>query len=217
MTLSPQQRWLVIGSALILTLGAMYQLDQQADDGPSDSLPELSTDHSPDMPVKRSEKTSGAPQAESIKANAGVLPDLANKDTSAVSDNGADLFRSHAWYVPPPPPKATATAFEKPVPVAPPVPFGYMGKLENTPQGTLIFLSANNKVVTVVAGQQVDTAWRLDKEDANALQFTYLPLDLPKTLSKSAKVAAPASANAAINPDGFANPAAPFNDEIPNN
>jgi hypothetical protein len=65
-----------------------------------------------------------------------------------------------------------------------------MGKLENTPQGTLVFLSARNKVLSVIAGKNVDPMWRLDKEDANALYFTYIPLSLPKVLSKMARASA---------------------------
>ena len=213
MTLLPQQRWAVIGGALILTLGAMYVLDNQSeqDDG---SPAEVLADNLSDSPAKRHGKATTVQIPSGINA-VSVLPDLSHKSSATeATGKGSDLFKSHAWYVPPPPPKPIAIALEKPLPVAPPVPFLYMGKLENTPQGTLIFLSARNKVLTAVAGQQVDAAWRLDKEDSNSLQFTYMPLGLVKVLSKSAKAIVAASTN---NPDAYINPGMPSNDEIPNN
>jgi hypothetical protein len=97
----------------------------------------------------------------------------------------SDLFKAHSWYVPPPPKPVQAVA--PPKPVAPPAPFSYLGKLEDTPTGTLIFLSGGSKVHTVTIGETIDQTWRLDGEDAASLRFTYIPLSLPQTLSKSAR------------------------------
>jgi hypothetical protein len=52
---------------------------------------------------------------------------------------------------------------------------------------------ANNKVYTVAKGEQVDAFWRLDGEDDNQLLFTFLPLNLPQTLSKTQKLISPES------------------------
>jgi hypothetical protein len=100
----------------------------------------------------------------------------------------SDLFKPHDWYVvskpagpPPPPPK----------PVAPEAPFTYLGKLEDTPQGTKFFLAENNKVYAVGIGQNIESVWRLDAEDATTLNLTYLPLGLPQTLPKGGRPAAP--------------------------
>jgi hypothetical protein len=127
-----------------------------------------------------------------------VLPDLTQKHLF-VEDKGKttqDLFKGHAWYVPPPPPKPVPVKVEPPPPpAAPPVPFFYMGKLEQAPQATQVFLTVNNKVLSVTIGKNVDTLWRLDKEEANTLTFTYLPLGLTKSLSKALR--APAGAKVA--------------------
>lgn len=95
-----------------------------------------------------------------------------------------ELFGAHSWFVPPPVKKLLPIA--QPAPAAPPLPYIYSGKLEGTPQGTLIFLMANNKLYTATKGQNVDQLWRLDTENDNMLRFTYLPLNLPKILLKSA-------------------------------
>jgi hypothetical protein len=191
----------LIGGALLLTLGAMYMLDESEDKNTADvavtepskprvvaiksknlmatnSSSDVSSESLPDL----SHKTIFAGDAAKGDAAKNVSKDAAKKET--------DLFQPHAWYIPPPPPKVVVPEVVKPIPHAPPVPFIYMGKLENTPQGTLVFLSARNKVLSVIAGKNVDPMWRLDKEDANALYFTYIPLSLPKVLSKMARASA---------------------------
>lgn len=97
-----------------------------------------------------------------------------------------DLFKAHSWYVPPPP-KPVEPPSPPPKPVAPPVPFAYLGKMEDTPQGTMMILSFNNKVYTAAIGETLDKIWRLDGEDANSVRFTHVPLGLPQRLSKTAR------------------------------
>lgn len=104
----------------------------------------------------------------------------------ALTEKTANLFPVHSWVVVAPIPKTKPAP--PPAPVAPPTPFVYMGKLEDGPKGTQIFLMANNKVYTVTKGEKIDAFWRLDGEDANQLLFTFLPLNLPQTLSKTQKL-----------------------------
>ncbi|MES2579515.1 MAG: hypothetical protein V4552_03135 [Pseudomonadota bacterium] len=96
-----------------------------------------------------------------------------------------NVFKVHSWLVVPKPIKTKPVP--PPPPVAPPAPFTYMGKLENSPQGTQIFLLKNGHLYTAVKGQNIDAQWRLDAEDVNNIQLTYLPLNLPQVLSKMAK------------------------------
>lgn len=100
----------------------------------------------------------------------------------------SDLFRSQQWYIPPP---KTAAELAPAPPVAPEPGFAYMGKLEEGPQGTVILLASANRLYSVSVGERVDPNWRLDHEDEQSLGLTYLPLNLPKTLLKKSKVAAP--------------------------
>jgi hypothetical protein len=96
-----------------------------------------------------------------------------------------DVFKVHSWIVVPPVKKVKPVP--PPPPVAPPAPFVYMGKLEETPKGTLIFLLANNKLYSVVKGEKIDPLWRLDGEDVSSIHLTYIPLGLTQLLSKSAR------------------------------
>jgi hypothetical protein len=67
------------------------------------------------------------------------------------------------------------------------------------------FLTANNKVLSAYVGKDVNPVWRLDKEDANALYFTYIPLSLPKVLSKMAKATAAKNLAVADNAEEVSN------------
>jgi len=189
--------------------GAQQENAQQETSPQESSLKESSPTKT--MEEQRSEPVAFAnkqPSQSTIKVAEeaiSVLPDLTQKHLF-VEDKAKttqDLFKGHAWYVPPPPPKPVPVKVEPPPPpAAPPVPFFYIGKLEQAPQATQVFLTVNNKVLSVTTGKNVDTLWRLDKEDANSLTFTYLPLGLTKVLSKALRAPAGAKAAEQNNPDG---------------
>jgi hypothetical protein len=105
----------------------------------------------------------------------------------ANSQNIKDLFKSHSWVVAAPAPKFKPAP--PPPPTAPPAPFAYIGKLENGENGTQVFLSENNKIYAVAEGENINQLWRLDSEDSNHIQMTFLPLNLPQVLSKNRRMA----------------------------
>jgi hypothetical protein len=197
---------MILGALLALTLLAMYLVQEPAEEGVSQAgaqqeISPKETSPKQSSPTKNSQEQNpqpatlgnNGPSQSAIKVAEeaiSVLPDLTQKHVF-VEDKAKktqDLFKGHAWYVPPPPPKPVPVKVEPPPPpAAPPVPFFYMGKLEQAPQATQVFLTANNKVLSVVVGKNVDTLWRLDKEEAHTLTFTYLPLGLTKVLSKAKK------------------------------
>jgi len=129
-------------------------------------------------------------------SNSGKLIPWQSLKREPMSDKPVDLFKVHSWLVIPPVKKMKPEP--PPVPVAPPVPFSYIGKLEDSPKGTQIFLMASGKLYSVVKGEKVNQQWRFDSEDANALRFTYLPFNLAQTLSKSAKQVAVAVTPVAV-------------------
>lgn len=213
MAMQTKQRWFLIGGLLLLTLVAMYMLNAAEEENTIDTVVT--------RPLK---PTLLAIQSNSLAVSEALndaLPDLTHKtiliDAEAkgnvaqgnvakdATNKEADLFQPHAWYIPPPPPKVVVAEIVKPIPQAPPVPFVYMGKLENTAQGTQVFLTANNKVLSALVGKEVNSMWRLDKEDANALYFTYMPLSLPKVLSKMARSTAAKTSAVADNADEVSN------------
>ena len=106
-----------------------------------------------------------------------------------------NVFKVHSWLVVPKVAKTKEPPL--PLPMAPPAPFTYMGKLEDTPKGTQVFLMRDGKLYTAIKGQKIDAQWQLDSEENNSIRLTYLPLNLPQVLAKSAKpndIAPPVSA-----------------------
>lgn len=124
----------------------------------------------------------------------GIIPwqKLQRQPLTTKVDN---VFKVHSWLVVPKVAKVKAPP--PPPPVAPPAPFTYMGKLEDSPKGTQLFLMRGGKLYTAIKGQKIDAQWRLDSEGIDTVNLTYLPLNLPQVLSKSAKsidIAPPVSA-----------------------
>lgn len=106
-----------------------------------------------------------------------------------LDNKSSDVFKVHSWIVVPPVKKLPPAA--PPKPEAPPVPFTYVGKLENSPKGTQIFLMENNKLLSVVMGEKINAQWKLDSEDVSSIRLTFIPLDLKQVLSKSARQVVP--------------------------
>jgi len=95
-----------------------------------------------------------------------------------------NIFNPHSWEVKP---KLVKTKpLPPPPPTAPPLPFTYMGKLDQDSDGVQVFLLQGDKVLTVNVGSNVNQLWRLDGESDVDLVFTYLPLDQQKVLRKNA-------------------------------
>lgn len=128
-------------------------------------------------------------QGDVVKRKDGVI-DWEKLDRR-VADKPKNLFRPNSWAVAPPPQprKQVIAALPPPKPTAPPVPFAYMGRLNDGPQGNLIYLSSNDKSYSVPLGKKINGFWRLDSEDESALYFTYLPLNLPQILPKNQSLA----------------------------
>lgn len=68
-------------------------------------------------------------------------------------------------------------------PVAPPLPFQYVGKVEED-DNVKYFLLQQNKLISIEMGQLVDAQWRLLSEDAQYLNWIYVPFEQSKSLKK---------------------------------
>lgn len=185
--------WLALMATVALTVWTSIQPESENTD---DDLVSPVT-----QPVQRLSE-----QAPSIAKTVSATPPIQSASPSSTwqARNRAllvgkpvDLFPAQDWVVAAPVIKTKPAPPPTPTPIAPPTPFTYMGKMEDGPKGTLIFLMANNKVYSVGIGENVDASWRLDGEDATRLMFTYMPLNLPQTLSKTQPLIAPELPNAA--------------------
>ena len=91
-----------------------------------------------------------------------------------------NIFAARSWYVPPPPPKP-ARPLPPPPPTAPPMPFTYIGKIEE-PGRSMVFLSRDGNNYSVKQGDQIDGTYRVEEITPQAVILTYLPLNIRQTL-----------------------------------
>lgn len=94
----------------------------------------------------------------------------------AASAARRDLFSTRNWNPPPPP-----VPVSEPAPVAPPLPFVFLGKkLEG--EVWEVYLSRGEQTFVVREGQTLEHAYRIDKIAPPSLTLTYLPLAQSQTL-----------------------------------
>lgn len=179
-TKASRQGWL-LWSALLVTLGLVYWVSQQTDEAPE--VADLLVMR-PGNPAKAA--TVRVQASNPAASEAAPAVQLANNgfvwQRPAPAPNARHaLFAAHAWLPPPVKPAPP------PPPVAPPVPFAYIGSMEEMPEGHTVILMQQKKLLMPRMGTQVTPQWRLDREDAQSVYFTYLPLNQPKLLSKTGK------------------------------
>ncbi|SEN26123.1 hypothetical protein SAMN04487857_112154 [Pseudomonas sp. ok272] len=119
----------------------------------------------------------------------GALPGTSDTGkTAAIRDLSpvGDLFSARSWK----PAAVLATVTEQPAyitpvvpaPTAPPMPFQFVGRLEDR-RDLQVFLQDGEKIYVVRKGDVIDETWRIDSISDVELSFVYLPLHLSQTLS----------------------------------
>ena len=102
----------------------------------------------------------------------------------------SDPFGTRDFRPPPPPkPKALPGALTAlppspppPPPQAPPLPFVYMGRL-NEDQSTTVFLTAGDRNLVVKPGDVIDNTYKVEQVTDSAVVLTYLPMNQQQTLA----------------------------------
>lgn len=137
-----------------------------------------------DVVVPAPAKSTSAPSAarKSAKAPAASvslrLDRLDDRQQALQDTDGADqppppgLFNATSWAPPPPPAPPPEAA---PAPVAPPFPYEYMGKLLEDGVLTAFFMQGN-RVLSIKAGDTVDSVYRVDQMTGEQMNLTFLPL-----------------------------------------
>jgi hypothetical protein len=93
----------------------------------------------------------------------------------------ADLFGGRSW-LPPPQPVVAAPAPPPPPPlparpVAPPLPFAYIGQIEEEEGKPVYFLSMGAKLISVSVGDVIDDVYKVEAAADGQLVLVYVPLD----------------------------------------
>ena len=119
--------------------------------------------------------SAGAPLARSLLLLAHRVVDQTAADS---------LFAVHSWYVaPPPPPPPVVTAPVAPAqPVAPPLPYQFIGTYQPNGQPQVLFLSNGDRVYDVHVGDTLDNTYSIDSFSNGVLVFTYKPLNQKQEL-----------------------------------
>jgi hypothetical protein len=110
---------------------------------------------------------------------------LAALDTALVAQRAApaapapNAFAVKSWFVAPPapPPAPEAEPAAPPPPQAPPLPFKYMGSMQESAQRTVWYLMKGERLIVAGAGDVIDSTYRTEGADGGQLRFTYLPLN----------------------------------------
>lgn len=104
---------------------------------------------------------------------------------SAASAPAGDAFAVRNWAPPPkpaPPPPPPEPAPPPPPPQAPALPFKYLGRLEESPERTTVYLAIGERLLVVSPGDIIDRVYRIDGYEAGQLRFTYLPLQIRQSM-----------------------------------
>lgn len=83
-------------------------------------------------------------------------------------------------FAPPPPPPVAVTPAE---PQAPPLPFRYVGAIDDA-QGKAVFLLEGTQVRLARPGEEIAGRYRVERITPSAVEFTYLPLKKMQTLNR---------------------------------
>lgn len=182
MTLSVGKKRLMLGGALLLTLGASAWLNMNHVEEEVEVV----------APAKSiSAKRNNAPELS--------LPVLANAHAGKNNERQAsDVFKSHRWFVPPPPPLSPPTPPTPPPrpvevvvtppvevvvapPMAPPLPFIYLGSVQDG-GNKVVFLAKGQHLYTVRKGEVFDGQYRLEDEGNGRIELVYLPLNIKQII-----------------------------------
>jgi hypothetical protein len=170
MTLPLDKKQWVLGGALLLTLGVSAWLALGMD-----KTEETLNVVEAAKPVVIKRNTTPHPAA------ALALPVLATARAAGAGEKPADdIFKSRSWVAaPPPPPKEQAAVIPQQLP--PPMPFTYMGTVEDGGQ-RVVFLAKQQHLFTVRKGEVFDRQYRLEDESKGRIELLYLPLKAKQIL-----------------------------------
>jgi hypothetical protein len=168
--MNTRQRWLAL--ALVVTVVAAFWPAQEDDVGDIEVIK-----------AGRSGSPRPAPTATpDSRAGKGASPAvMAEPAARFVAAKAGNLFPRQTWAPPPPPPPPPPVMPPPPAPTPPPLPYSYLGHWTEAGKITF-FLAQGDQVHQISKGAVLAGVWRLDSVSTNRLDFTYLPLDMTRTL-----------------------------------
>jgi hypothetical protein len=108
-------------------------------------------------------------------------PEIRRAPEPVVVAVARDIFAAHSFLPPPAPDKALRAA-KPPLPMAPPLPFRYQGRLVEA-GGTTVFLTQGDRMLVARAGDLLGNQYRVESVSASAVTFIFEPLKQRQTLT----------------------------------
>lgn len=141
------------------------------------------------MPMPTVAAAAAAGASTPASAPAPLAPALAERERTIPRSDG-DAFGSLSWLPPPPPPPPAppppppVVPAAPPPPTAPPLPFAFVGMVEQGTGKPQAFLSKGESLLVVAAGDLIENnTYRVDSLSASSVVLTYLPLGKQQTIS----------------------------------
>lgn len=172
--MKPKQRWLIIGGLLLATIVTAYLVDDEPVAERSQRRKGTSASSVAATGARENRSSSVKDTAvESVVAPLSFTEPAAVVEAELESEKEEekeiiDPFRNKNWYVAPPPPPP-------PKPVAPPLPFKYLGKLSEDGQ-IRVFLNHQGKYLIARTGDVIDGIYRVEEIAGSQMTFFYQPL-----------------------------------------
>jgi hypothetical protein len=168
MSLTTRQRWIVLGGLLSATLAAAGWLSD--DEGATNVV-------APAVNTAARQMRQVAARQQTAQVN------LEKLQSRSVGEAQRDPFAAPAPQPkkPKPPPPAPAAVVAPPppppapAPSAPPLPFVYMGKLQNG-SDTTVFLTQGDRNLVVKEGEVIDSVYQVERVTSTEITLVYLPL-----------------------------------------
>lgn len=155
------RRRVLIFAALAATLFLVWRVSQD-DDGPPAA----------DLVAARTPRTVPAGQSQPGPVPSATVP------VRGLAD--ANPFPVQSWRPPPPPPPPAAPP---PPPSPPPLPFTYLGAWQEGGRQIYFFSQGGGEFGLHLGGQ--NGPWRLDTAGPDQLVFSYLPMNMQRTMRLS--------------------------------
>lgn len=163
--------------AVIAAVPEFWPADPQA------TVPPTARPSPPALPIGA--LASAAPSAAAAKRSAeqrNVGASASGKSPAAGAAPIRDIFAAKSWAPPPPKPVAPLPPPPPPPPSAPPMPYKFIGKMDDA-TSLKAFLNRGERVYVVSVGEILDHTYRVDSIKAGQMTLIYLPLNIPQTLS----------------------------------
>jgi len=128
----------------------------------------------------------GPGRSDAASASSTGLRSLALPDRAAggQDEQASNAFAGHSWYVAPSPrPVVKVAPPPPPRPVAPPLPFRFVGSYVEQGGAPVYFLVQGERVYDVRVGDTLDGKYSVDGREGDRLLLTYLPLKEQQALN----------------------------------